>query len=224
MNSRIEYRDSDSEKRTSLISGWYREGILGHGMSAGLLLQNSERGDSASSLTADLRMGWAYRVAESQWSFLDRADLIFEDASAIGSEQRSWRLINNFNANRRLDAASQLSLQYAFKYVRSEFGEQNFTGYTDLVGVDFRKGFRQKWDAGINTSTWHSSRAKIIDFGVGLDVGYNVRDNMWLTLGYNIAGFHDSDFTAARYTAQGPYLRISIKADQQTLKDIAGQR
>jgi hypothetical protein len=47
---------------------------------------------------------------------------------------------------------------------------------------------------------------------------------MWLTLGYNIAGFHDSDFTAARYTAQGPYLRISIKADQQTLKDIAGQR
>ncbi len=47
---------------------------------------------------------------------------------------------------------------------------------------------------------------------------------MWLTLGYNIAGFHDSDFAQARYTAQGPYLRFAIKASQRTLKDIAGQR
>jgi hypothetical protein len=175
-------------------------------------------------LGADLRMGWAYRVADSRWSFLDRIDLIYEDTSSATSEQRSWRLINNFNANRRLDAASQLSLQYAFKYVRAEFGAQDFTGYTDLIGVDFRKGFKDKWDAGIHTSTWHSWRSKVVDYGLGADVGYNVRDNLWLTLGYNLAGFHDADFTAARYTAQGPYLRVSIKADQQTLKDIAGQR
>jgi hypothetical protein len=196
---------------------------MGHGMSAGFGVQRSERYDGSETVTADLRMGWAYRVAESPWSFLDRIDLIYEDSTAVGNAQRSWRLINNFNANRRLNESSQLSLQYAFKYVRSEFGVQNFTGYTDLIGIDFRKGFRRKWDAGINTSTYHSYRSKVIDYGVGLDVGYNVLDNVWLTLGYNIAGFHDSDFTAARYTAQGPYLRISVKADQQTLKDIAGR-
>lgn len=223
-NSRVEYRDSDNEQRTNLLSGWYRESHMGHGMSAGLALQKSDRNDSSSTMTADLRMGWAYRVAESSWSFLDRIDLIYEDSTAIDNDQQSWRLINNFNANRRLNESSQLSLQYAFKYVRSEFGPQDFTGYTDLIGVDFRKGFRQKWDAGINTSTYHSYQSKVIDYGVGLDVGFNVRDNMWLTLGYNFAGFHDSDFSAARYTAEGPYLRISIKADQQTLKDIAGQR
>ena len=223
-NSRIEYRDADSEKRTSLLSGWYREADRGHGMSAGFSLMRSERSDASESTTADLRMGWAYRVAESSWSFLDRIDLIYDDASAIGSEQQSWRLINNFNANRRLNESSQLSLQYAFKYVRSEFGIQDFTGYTDLIGIDYRKGFREKWEAAINTSTYHSWQSKVVDFGIGLDVGYNVRDNLWLTLGYNVAGFHDSDFSSARYTAQGPYLRISIKADQQTLKDIAGQR
>lgn len=223
-NSRIEYRDSDAEERLTLLSGWYREPRLGHGMSAGFALQQSDRSDATSTLSADLRMGWAYRVADSRWSFLDRIDLIYEDSTSTGGEQRSWRLVNNFNANRRLNASSQLSLQYAFKYVRAEFGSQDFTGYTDLIGVDFRKGFRDKWDAGIHTSTWHSWRSKVIDYGFGADVGYNVRDNLWLTLGYNVAGFHDADFTAARYTAQGPYLRISIKADQQTLKDIAGQR
>jgi hypothetical protein len=223
-NSRIEYRDADSEKRTNLLSGWYREAVRGHGMSAGFSLLRSERSDASESTTADLRMGWAYRVAESSWSFLDRIDLIYDDASAIGGEQQSWRLINNFNANRRLDESSQLSLQYAFKYVRSEFGIQDFTGYTDQIGIDFRKGFREKWEAAINTSTYHSWQSTVIDYGIGFDVGYNVRDNLWLTLGYNVAGFHDSDFSAARYTAQGPYLRISIKADQQTLRDIAGQR
>ena len=47
---------------------------------------------------------------------------------------------------------------------------------------------------------------------------------MWLTLGYNFLGFDDEDFAQARYTAAGPYLRLSIKADQRSLKEIAGQR
>ena len=64
----------------------------------------------------------------------------------------------------------------------------------------------------------------MIDYGAGIDIGYNVATNIWLTLGYNVLGFHDEDFAHARYTAQGPFLRFSIKADQRTLKDIAGQR
>ena len=69
----------------------------------------------------------------------------------------------------------------------------------------------------------HSYEASIVDYGVGLDLAWNARDNMWITLGYNIVGFHDGDFAEARYTAQGPYLRVSIKADQETLRKIAGR-
>jgi hypothetical protein len=39
-----------------------------------------------------------------------------------------------------------------------------------------------------------------------------------------VTGFYDEDFTQARYTAEGPFLKFSIKADQRTLKGIAGQR
>ena len=125
---------------------------------------------------------------------------------------------------RRFGAAMQMSLQYAFKYVRSEFGTSSFNGYSDLIGFDLRRGLRGRWDVGINTSIYHSYRSKVIDYGAGLDVGFNLATNMWLSLGYNFVGFHDEDFSQARYTAQGPYLRFSIKADQRTLKDIAGQR
>jgi opacity protein-like surface antigen len=173
---------------------------------------------------ANLRFGWAYRAADSKWSFLDRIDLLSDRLESTDNEQTSWRVINNFNANRRLSAATQLSLQYAFKYVRSNFDGDDYTGYTDLVGVDLRLGFRNRWEVGANTSVYHSYRSKTLDYGIGLDVGYNIHENIWLTLGYNFTGFTDKDFSQARYTAAGPFFRFTIKADQQLLKRVAGRR
>ena len=223
-NTRIEHRNSDTEERNSMLFGWYREPTAGHGLSAGLTVFRSESIFGGAMTSANLKLGWAYRLANSKWSFLDRIDLVFDDLETGTNRERSWRLVNNFNANRRFGAATQMSLQYAFKYVRSEFGTSSFNGYTDLIGFDLRRGLRGRWDVGVNTSIYHSYQSKVIDFGAGLDVGFNLATNMWLTLGYNFIGFHDEDFSQARYTAQGPYLRFSIKADQQTLKDIAGQR
>ena len=223
-NSRIEMRDSDTEQRWSLLSGWYREPSRGHGLSAGLTLFTSDNVNGSQSNQTDFRFGWAWRKAESRWAFLNRVDLIFEDTQLVAQREESRRLINNFNANRRISARTQISLQYAFKHVKSSFDGLEVSGYTDLVGVDFRRGFKNRWDWGAHTSVYHSYASKVVDFGAGLDVGFNVRDNMWLTLGYNFAGFHDSDFANARYTAEGPYLQISIKADQHLLKAVAGQR
>jgi hypothetical protein len=222
-NTRIEHRNSDTEERNSLLFGWYREPSTGHGLSAGLTIFRSESIFGGEMTSADLKFGWAYRMANSTWSFLDRVDLVFDDLDTGSNRERSWRLINNFNANRRFSAATQMSLQYAFKYVRSEFGSNSFNGYTDLIGFDLRRGLRGRWDIGANTSIYHSYQSKVIDYGAGLDVGFNLATNIWLTLGYNFVGFHDEDFSQARYTAQGPYLRFSIKADQRTLKDIAGR-
>ena len=223
-NSRIEYRDSDNEQRKSLIAGWYREPQAGHGMSAGLTWFTSDLTAGTTTSTMNFKYGWAWRKAGGHWSFLNRIDLIFEDATLTTQKEVSRRLISNLNANRRLSEHSQLSLQYAFKYVRNTFDGSQYGGYTDLIGADFRRGFASRWDAGAHTSIYHAYQSKIMDYGFGVDLGYNLLDNMWLTLGYNLAGFHDSDFASARYTAQGPFLRISIKADQHTLKNIAGQK
>jgi len=223
-NSRVEYRNSDSEERKTLLSGWYREPSMGHGLSAGLAIFTSENSSGTKSSATDLKFGWAWRKAESRWAFLNRVDLIIEETDLLLQKQESQRLINNFNANRRVSARTQLSLQYAFKYVKSLFDSQEFSGYTDLIGLDFRRGFRNKWDWGMHASAYHSYESQVIDYGFGLDVGYNVANNLWVTVGYNIAGFHDSDFTSARYTAQGPYLQISMKADQHMLRNVAERR
>lgn len=223
-NGRIETRDSDSEDRLSLFMGWYRQPSRGHGLSAGLTLFQAENVLDNELTQANLSFGWAYRLADREWSFLDRTDLVYDQASSGPDEQKSWRLVNNFNANRRLSAATSLSLQYAFKYVRTEFDDDSYTGYTDLIGIDVRHGFNDRWDIGANTSVLHSYKSDVIDYGVGVDLGFNLAENIWLTLGYNVLGFDDDDFEQARYTAEGPYLRFSIKADQHLLRRVARQQ
>ena len=223
-NGRVEVRNADSQDRLGLLVGWYREPSLGHSMSAGLALLDNRLATGEETRSANLKYGWAWRKADSRWSFLNRIDLIFEELLLNAQIQENHRLINNFNANRRINERSQLSLQYAFKYVRASFDGMALSGYTDLIGVDYRHGFNARWDAGVHTSVYHSYQSSIVDYGLGLDLGFNVRDNMWVALGYNLIGFHDSDFSEARYTAQGPFLRLTIKADQHSLKKIAGNR
>lgn len=223
VNTRLEYRDADSEKRASFVSGWYREPSLGHGMSAGLTVYNSNRSDNTDALAAELRFGWAYRPADSQWALLNRVDLEYEDLETATGGERTWRLINNLNANRRIGAASQLGLQYAFKYVRSDFQTTDVTGYTDLIGVDYSRGFGNRWEVGLHSSIYHSYRSEIFDYGAGVDIGFNLATDMWLSVGYNVIGFHDADFASARYTAQGPYLTLTVRGHQELLRRITGR-
>ena len=158
--SRIEFRNADSEERNSLLFGWYREPQQGHGLSASLTVFDSELLSGAERTAADLKFGWAWRKADSRWSFLDRMDLVYEDAAADGSESKSWRFINNFNASRRFGSRMQLSLQYAFKYVRDEFDADAYTGYSDLAGFDLRRSLNSRWDIGINASAFQRLRVR----------------------------------------------------------------
>lgn len=48
----------------------------------------------------------------------------------------------------------------------------------------------------------------------GASVGFSPVRNLWLGVGYNLAGFRDRDFTSANATAKGWYLYLRIKADQ----------
>ncbi len=44
-------------------------------------------------------------------------------------------------------------------------------------------------------------------------------ENAWISIGYNVAGFTDKDFSNANYTAQGPYIQYRFKFDQNSVKE-----
>ncbi|HLL30556.1 MAG TPA: hypothetical protein VK403_06135, partial [Allosphingosinicella sp.] len=57
-------------------------------------------------------------------------------------------------------------------------------------------------------------------WSAGPSLGLTPFENGWLSIGWNLAGFHDRDFEEARYTRSGPYVTMRFKFDQLTLQSL----
>ena len=198
-------------------------------------MTTEESGNGAIRDNADFRLGLAYRPHQSRWTFLNRSDLIFAEQQDATFNTRTRKWVNNFSANFKsashvesnaanLQASRygrhQLALQFGAKYVVDTIDEREFDGFTVLYGGQYRYNLSPRWDLGAQAAAHHSLKAKVIDYSAGLSVGFNPYKNMWLSLGYNFAGFEDEDFVAAEYTAEGPYLKLRIKFDEHLAKQF----
>ena len=166
------------------------------------------------------RFAWAFRPDTSQWIVFDRLELKYDDHGGTASAYSSSRIVNNLNANWQLDPNLQLGVQYGVRYVASTFEGDEYAGVSDIAGFDLRRQLTRRFDVGVHAALLHSWESDVMDHSTGVDVGMTIMKNMWVSLGYNFAGFRDEDFSASRHTAQGPYLKIRIKADQDTFKDL----
>jgi hypothetical protein len=68
-------------------------------------------------------------------------------------------------------------------------------GYTDFVGAEVIYDINKNWDLGLQSSILHSWNAGQLDYCEGISVGYNVMQNAWASLGCNLTGFDDNDFS-----------------------------
>ncbi len=115
----------------------------------------------------------------------------------------------------------QTSFYYGLKYVRESYNGDHYDGYTDMISVETRYNINRKWDIGVHGALLHSWNSNQLDHSLGADIGYLVMTNAWVSLGYNVVGFEDKDFSDANYTAAGPYLRFRVKFDQQSVREAA---
>ena len=83
-----------------------------------------------------------------------------------------------------------------------------------MIGIELRRNLGRRFDLGLAASMQHAWRSGTRAFSAGPSFGVSPADQLWLSIGYNIAGFRDPDFEAARYTRQGPYATVRLKFDQ----------
>lgn len=224
MTSRLEYRDADGEDRWVLASGFYREPIDGHAFSLATQLFDSVHNQTGDAFGLEIDFSWAYRPVGSRWIVLYRLDLKDEARDDALGKYESARIVNNLNASWQLDRATQIGLQYGARYVRNTRAGERYSGFSDLYGADLRRDLSARFDVGLHGTFLNSWNANVSDFAVGVDVGWTVVRNVWISVGYNLQGFRDSDFEANRYTAQGPFIKFRMKADQDTFKDLSLDR
>ncbi len=218
-NSRAEYRTSSTDDKVNLLAGIQRNLDGGRSVAAGFTYTDIS-GTSANTINStdlDIRVSAAYRPNDSSLIWLDRLDYISNNTADIINGDNAKKLVNNFNANYMPNRHMQIALQYGSKYVIDDISGSSYKGYTDLLGVELRYDVTAKWDVGIHGSMLHSWNGGQRDYAIGTSVGYNVMENAWVSVGYNIRGFTDNDFSDAEYRVKGFYFNVRVKFDQDTL-------
>jgi len=221
-DTRAEARSADSERKWGALSGVVLE--LGGGWAASGRGQYLRTDTAAGATTqrGDARVGIVYRPEKTRWIAMDRLDFVRELQTGTAQMLDSSRFVNNLTFTARPHARVQVSVKHGLKYSRERLAEQTLAGWTDQLGGEVRVDLSERWDAGAWVGQVHSWSTGRVQWSAGPSVGMGVAPNVWLSLGFNAAGYDDRDFSASNATAAGPYLRLRLKFDQATAKDAAG--
>ncbi len=87
-----------------------------------------------------------------------------------------------------------------------------------LVGGRVTYDISENWDIGLMTSVMFSPQGSSKQWAQGAEVGYLLRQNLWLSAGVNWVGFSDKELTGSDYTNKGVYLRLRFKFDGSLLQ------
>ena len=244
--ARIEYRDGAVDKRWSLSGDVLR--TLGEGKtlaaSARTYRVTDVTGVRSASTIADVAIAW--RPPTSHWTWLDRLTLRHDRGDPVASATGGTTLGTSLGTGTTLDGADQLTTRvidnvaldyrsaldgrghgldigvyYGIKYVRGRYSDESIDGLIDATGFSIRQGLGAHLDIGATASFQHAWSDHRWAWSGGPAVGVSPAGDVWVTLGYNIAGYRDRDLADDRYTRSGPYLTVRLKFDAHSIGNAA---
>jgi uncharacterized repeat protein (TIGR01451 family) len=234
VTGRAEYRAGSQGDRYGVTAAALRQ--IGDGSAVGLAFDwfTAKAKTGAETRTANLQLSWAHRPAGSAWSWLEKLE-VREDAVTgavagqadpigamftISGNARSRRAVNSLSLNWAPSAGTELSLFWGARYASDRIAADDVRGFSNLVGADLRFDLSKTLDVSLTASIRESAGARAIGYAIGPSLGLKPFDNGWISLGWNLVGFHDRDFEASRYTRAGPYVTARIKFDQLSLRNL----
>ncbi|HYW15747.1 MAG TPA: hypothetical protein VE891_06295 [Allosphingosinicella sp.] len=233
VTGRAEYRAGGQGDRYGITAAALRQMGEGEAVGGSLNWFVARSADGAETRTANLQVSWARRPAGSRWSWLEKLELrddkvtgaVAGQAGPIGipltisGDARSLRLVNSLSVN-RTSARSEISVFWGSRYVSEKFGDQDIGGWSNVVGAEFRFDLGDTIDFGIAGTVRGGIDGNSFAWSAGPSFGFTPFENGWLSVGWNLAGFHDRDFEEARYTRSGPYVTMRFKFDQLSLQSL----
>lgn len=239
--ARAEYRDGEWADRKGLALAAIRQLGEGSAVGGGFTWTEAESETGTASRVVDAALAFAHRPAGSPLSVLTkleyRSDMVQgavagetgpagRSAFTVTGDARSNRLILSVSSNWTplKGPAAQRTEIGLFAGVRQSLDEYDgfdLKGTTLMGGADVRVGITDKVDIGGRATIRANVSEGSYSFAVGPEIGFSPVDNMLLSVGYNVVGFRDHDFSAARSTDKGLFATFRMKFDNGTL-DLLG--
>ncbi|MFU7528124.1 hypothetical protein [Qipengyuania sp. ASV99] len=242
--ARGEYRDGERADRKGVTFGAIRQ--LGEGSIVGsgaTWTRATDEGGAATEIF-DASIAFAHRPDHSEIAMLGkleyRSDRVTGGiAGQAGAAGRTALIVDGDATSRRLVASwstnwsprgwdvddsgikhqtrrDEYSLFVGGRYNFDEFEGTEFSGTTVLVGADARIGISEQFEIGASATVRANLDDDVTSFAYGPTIGFVPAEGMLLTLGYNIDGFRDGDFSAARNTDKGVFAAVRFKFDTDT--------
>lgn len=217
-SSRLELRDGktqDSILSTVALASKLSRNWTFLGRNTLSILKN--KGQSIGENKQDrLQLGVAYRDTDADlWNALARVEhRAEEDTTQPNVTLKRTVEILSVHANWQPIKPFTFSGRYAAKRVNENSNGLSSRNSTQLLSGRAVWEIAPRWDASLNMSTMLGNGTAAKQYGLGLELGFMVMENLWLSAGYNWFGYRDADLTAGDYTNKGVYVRLRYKFDE----------
>ncbi|MDB5806437.1 MAG: hypothetical protein JWN73_3759 [Betaproteobacteria bacterium] len=180
-------------------------------------LYNASRDPTVASTLQDrFQIGGAYRDTDTNKV---NALMLYEMRYQMTNPQPGYyeRLSHVISGNIDYHPSRPLWLngRVAAKWVGEHFDGDVYSSYTAmLVGGRAVYDLTEKWDIGAQANVMYSPQGHSTQTAIGVEAGYLLRQNLWVTAGFNFTGFSDRELDGAGYTNRGIYIRLRFKFDE----------
>lgn len=180
-----------------------------------------QHGRQSGGLRADalLQTGLAYRSLESLGlNALAKYEYRLERDTSFANVRRAVHIIAA-NVNYQAARDTVYTLRYAGKRVHDQSAGLSSQTSAHLLGGRVGQNLGGRWDGSLLAQMLATGSFGTRQYGAGLEAGYRMRDDLWMSAGYNFAGFTDRDLSGGNYTSKGVYVRMRYQFDERALPD-----
>jgi uncharacterized repeat protein (TIGR01451 family) len=239
VTARGEVRDGETADRKGFTFGAIRQ--LGEGslVGSGGTWTRATAANGASTEIMDASIAFAHRPDASPLAMLGRLEFrsdritggVAGEAGGAGGAGRTALVVDGDATARRLIASlstnysprgrdddaqvrrHEVSLFLGARHNFDQFEGTDFAGTSVLVGADGRIGIGERFELGASATVRSNLNDNVTSFAYGPTIGVVPAKGMLLTVGYNIEGFRDGDFSAARNTNKGVFAAVRMAFD-----------
>ncbi|MGL6066699.1 MAG: DUF11 domain-containing protein [Cetobacterium sp.] len=154
-------------------------------------------------------VGFAYRDAkDNSYHSLNKYELNYSK-NIVNDNHKQLTHILRSSHNFQDDLDFEKTLTFAVKNSKTNYEGISENYYSYLITGNLNYDIFEKWTTGINLGILFDNK-KNIDYGLGFEVGHVFKNNLWVSVGYNLVGFKDKDFDPTGDLNKGLYLRFRM--------------
>ncbi|MET0351077.1 MAG: hypothetical protein ABW067_14895, partial [Rhizobacter sp.] len=167
------------------------------------------------------QIGLAYRdTATNRANGLGRYEFRRDSGLTAGDVARRVHVVST-HADWQPLRRTTLTGLFAAKWVQESGGGLVLSNRAQMTTLRVGQDIGERWDLGVALRLLTDGTFSNRQQGVGVEGGYRVQDNTWVSVGYNASGFRDRDLSEDRSTQRGAYVRLRMKFDEGLLSGVA---